>query len=92
MVAHEVHSNSRYSVQEAFAKPAEMARDYPVSTMLVVFGVGLGVGVILSQACGSLEGFHQQPTFTERISRQIMSAVNEVLPDAVSRQLASFQR
>jgi hypothetical protein len=93
MVAPEVHSNSRYAIQEAFTKPAEVARDYPVSSMLVVFGVGLGVGVILSQvACSSLASAFEEPTFTERISRQIMSAVNNVLPDAVSQQLGRFKQ
>ena len=92
MVAHEVPTNSRYAIQEAFHKPAEMAREYPVSSMLIVFGVGLGVGVILSQvACSSLVGFHEEPTITERIGRQIKSAVNDVLPEMVSRQLARFQ-
>ena len=29
--------------------------------------------------------------FTERFGRQVYSAVNEILPEAVSRQLARFQ-
>jgi hypothetical protein len=92
MVAHEVHSNSRYAIEEAFQRPAEVAREYPITSMLVVFGVGLGVGVMLGQvACSSLASLYEEPTFAERLSRQITSAVNEVLPDAVRRPLARFQ-
>jgi hypothetical protein len=72
-------------MQEAIEQPVEMAREYPVSSMLVVFGVGLGVGILLSQAvCSSMV---HEPTFSERLSRQIYDAVNQVIPDSVRHQL-----
>jgi len=89
MVAHQAESNSAHRFQEAMEKPAEVAREYPVSSMLVVFGVGLGVGLVLSQvACASM---HHEPTFSERLSRQIYDAVNQVIPDTVRAQMARFQ-
>jgi hypothetical protein len=92
MVAHDVECNSGRMFQEALERPAELAKEYPITSMLMVFGVGLGVGVLLSQAaCGSLGYSYHEPTFTERLSRQVFHTVNEVLPDAVRQQMARFQ-
>lgn len=52
------------SVKQAMSQPTEMVKEYPVSSMLVVFGVGMGLGVVLSQAL--IPSFHQ-PTMTERM-------------------------
>jgi len=79
------HETNRYGMQEALEQPMEMAREYPVSSMLVVFGVGLGVGVLLSQvACSAM---HHEPTFSERLSQQVYDAVNQVVPDSLRAQL-----
>jgi hypothetical protein len=92
MVAHEVESNSAHRFREAIEKPVEVAKEYPVASMLVVFGVGLGVGVLLSQvACSSFAGMYHEPTFSERLSQQIYHAVNDVIPDSLRGQLARFQ-
>ena len=95
MVAHDVESNTTHRFQEALERPVELAKEYPVSSMLLVFGMGLGVGVLLSQACSSTYSmWHHEPTFSERLSRQIYDAVNQVLPEtmqSVRGQLARFQ-
>jgi len=92
MVAHEVESNSAHRFREALEKPVEVAKEYPISSMLVVFGVGLGVGVLLSQAaCSSFTGLYHEPTFSEKLSHQIYHAVNEVIPETLRGQLARFQ-
>ena len=84
MVAQQQESNMK-RVKEAIEQPMEMAREYPMSSMLVVFGVGLGVGVLLSQvACSAM---HHEPTLRERLSQQIYDAVNQVIPDSVRGQL-----
>jgi hypothetical protein len=91
MVSHDVESNMAHRFQEAVERPVELAREYPISSMLVVFGLGLGVGVVLSQVCSSsLLGMAHEPTFTERLSRQIYDAVNQVLPESVRGQVARF--
>jgi len=92
MVTHEVESNSAHRFRDALEKPGEVAKEYPISSMLVVFGVGLGVGVLLSQvACSSFPGLHHEPTFSEKLSHQIYHAVNEVIPETLRGQLARFQ-
>lgn len=62
-------------VSEAMAQPTEMIKEYPVSSILVVFGVGLGVGVVLSQAL--IPSFHE-PTMSERMSRQLYDSMHHL--------------
>jgi hypothetical protein len=90
MVAHErTASNSTWHVEEAFEKPVEIAREYPLSSMLVVFGVGLGVGVLLSQVvAGPLSHLMQpEPTMTERLGRQMLDYLSNALPESIAKQL-----
>lgn len=54
MVAHQQMESNGLDIQQAMQRPIEMAKEYPVASMLVVFGVGLGVGVLLGQAAPSM--------------------------------------
>jgi len=90
MIAHErTASNSTWNVGEALEKPVEMAREYPLASMLLVFGVGVGVGCLLGQAlAGPLTQMIQpQPTMSERLGRQMLDYVSSVLPESIARQL-----
>jgi hypothetical protein len=90
MIAHErTASNSTWTVGEALERPAQMAREYPLPSMLLVFGVGLGVGVLLGQAlAGPLTHMMQPaPTMSERLGRQMLDYVGSVLPESIARQL-----
>jgi hypothetical protein len=90
MVAHErTASNSTWHVEEALEKPVEIAREYPLSSMLVVFGVGLGVGVLLSQVvAGPLAHLMEpEPTMTERLGRQMLDYLSSTLPASIAKQL-----
>jgi len=53
MVAHETE-NRGLDFEQAMQKPIEMAKEYPVASMLVLFGVGLGVGVLLAQSAPNM--------------------------------------
>jgi len=89
MVAHaKQESNSTWHVQEAIEKPVELAKEYPLSSMLVVFGVGLGVGVLLSGVLsGPLHQMMHHETMTERMGRQVMDYLSSALPESLARQL-----
>ena len=76
-------SSGMSSVTEAMSNPTEMVQEYPVSSMLVVFGIGMGIGVALSQAL--VPAFHE-PTMSERMSRQLYDGMND-LTSAVKRGL-----
>lgn len=71
------------TMSEAMSRPQEMVKEYPVSSILVVFGVGLGVGVLLSQAI--LPAMHE-PTMSERMGRQLYDSMGS-LSSAVQRGL-----
>jgi hypothetical protein len=76
-------SSTMSSVSDAMSKPTEMVQEYPVSSMLVVFGIGMGIGVALSQAL--IQAFHE-PTMSERMTRQLYDGMND-LTSTVKRSL-----
>lgn len=76
-------SSAMSSVSDAMSKPTEMVQEYPVSSMLVVFGIGMGIGVALSQAL--IPAFHE-PTMSERMTRQLYDGMND-LTSTVKRSL-----
>ena len=92
MVAHQrTASNSTWGVQEAFERPGELAQEYPLSSMLVVFGAGLGIGILLGQCLAEPLNQMMQPqqTTTERLGRQMLDYMHSILPASVARQLPS---
>lgn len=71
------------------AKPQEMINDYPFSSALLVFGVGLGVGIVLSQAfCEGDLGWRSETT-SERWGRRMYDYVTSMVPESVSRRMSS---
>jgi hypothetical protein len=89
MVAHEGRQRISDSMYHAMEQPAEMVKEYPVSSMLLAFGLGLGVGVVIAQACAGpmMSYMHHEPTMTEKLSRQIYDVVANTMPQALSRHL-----
>jgi hypothetical protein len=70
------------------AKPQELISDYPFSSALLVFGVGLGVGVALSQVfCESDYGWRSEST-SERWARRMYDYVTSMVPESVSRRMS----
>lgn len=76
------------SPEKVLAQSTDLVKEYPVSSLLTVFGVGLGVGVLLSQTvCHSmLRAFEPEPTVAERLSRQIYDAVRHAIPDSIANR------
>jgi hypothetical protein len=88
MVARTMERNERF--QHALERPAEVVKEYPVSSMLLMFGLGLGVGLIVTQALCSPSMFEPEPTMSERWQRNLMDAADRVLPASMSRQLHHY--
>jgi hypothetical protein len=87
MVAREMEQMNE-TLHHAMERPGELVKEYPVSSMLVLFGIGLGVGVLISQAmCSTML---EPETTTERWQRQLMGAADRVLPTSMSRQLHHY--
>jgi hypothetical protein len=72
----------------SFSDPRELVQDYPLSSTLLAFGVGLGVGVLVGQTIAG--AFAPDPTPTSRLdalSQQVYNAVRSAVPEALSRHL-----
>lgn len=87
-----VHKNSRHDVasmfEDASTVPRELVHDYPVPTAVVVFGLGIGVGLLAVHLLGG-PGHKAEPkssTF-ETLGRQICDAVRNAVPEAISRHM-----
>lgn len=85
---------TKQPVAHAATKSEGLVSDYPLSSVLVVFGVGLGIGVAL----GSLLGGPAvaPPTFgqrtelaAEKLGRRMLDAIAGVLPETLSKHIAS---
>jgi len=87
MIAHQGAQSSRMKFQDAVDKPMELAREYPMSSMLVIFGVGLGVGLVLSQAVAAplAQMMQPEPTMTEKLGQRVFEAIRPMLPDSIAR-------
>ena len=86
MVSHQVNRLNR-GARETMQRPVELVKEYPVSATMIAFGMGLGVGVLLSQTlCSALmETFEPEPTMTEKLRKQVYDAVNHVLTPAMKQ-------
>ena len=73
------------AANEVLNRPVEMVQEYPLSSMLIVFSAGLGLGVVIGQAL--IPSFHE-PTMTERMGRQLYDSMCS-LSNAVSRPFHS---
>ncbi len=88
MIAHKAASDSRINFEAALEKPQELVREHPMAAAMVVFGVGLGVGLLLSQAaCGHLSYFQPEPTMAEKLTNRVREAILPMLPESLGRNL-----
>ena len=76
--------------REAMAHPTEMVKDHPLPSMLLMFGLGMGVGVVVAQALCSGLMEDEPPTMSEKLRKQVFDAVSGVLPPSMLRQLQSY--
>jgi len=90
MVAQTNRMNEQF--REAIERPAEMVKEYPLASMLLMFGMGLGVGVIVSQTvCNSLiEMAEPDPSMTDKLRRQVYDALSHVLTPSMLRQVQNY--
>jgi hypothetical protein len=74
------------SIPERISEPSQIVRDYPVSAMMLMFSVGLGVGLLAYSV--SCELFSGPETMSARWSRQLNDAVSEI-KGAIQRGIKS---
>jgi len=90
MVAQANRINEQF--REAMEQPAELVREYPLASMLLMFGMGLGVGVVVSSAiCSGLaEMTEHDPTMSEKLKKQVYDALSNVISPSMLKQLQSY--
>lgn len=68
----------------------EVIQEYPLTSLCVVFGVGMGVGMLLGQAIGdSIKGMvGREESTAEKLGCQIRDALKHALPESVMRHLS----
>jgi len=90
MVAQREHRfNDQF--REAIERPVEMVKEYPLASMLLMFGMGLGVGVLVSQSlCSVLSEMAEEPTMTEKVRKQVIDALSHVVSPSTLRQIQSY--
>jgi len=75
------------SLPDSLKQPTEMVKEYPVSSVMVAFGIGIGVGVLLGQALAAplASWVEPEPSMAQRVGRQVLEAVRGVMPASMSR-------
>jgi hypothetical protein len=61
-------------------------QDHPLAMTLAMFGVGMGLGVVIGSALAEPMGIRKQPV-AENLGRKILDSIAEYLPASVARQL-----
>ena len=82
------------TVANAVTKPKGLVSDYPLSSVLVVVGLGLAVGVVVGGILG--RPVAPGPSFVQRtelaagnLGRQMLGAIAGVLPESLSKRIPS---
>jgi hypothetical protein len=89
MVAHQNRVKDEF--WGAMERPAHMVKEYPLPSMLLMFGLGIGVGVLVSNTlCSTLLESFEEPTMTEKMRRQAYDALSHVLPPSMLKQIQNY--
>jgi len=76
--------------REAINHPMETVKEHPLPSMLLMFGLGMGVGVVVAQVLCSGLLDEEPPTMSEKVRKQVYDAVSSVIPPSMMRQLQSY--
>jgi phosphohistidine swiveling domain-containing protein len=88
MVAHANRLNDQF--RHAMEQPTEMVKEHPLPSMLLMFGLGLGVGVVVAQTlCSSLMEDHE-PTMTDKMRKQVYDALSHVVSPSMLKQFQNY--
>jgi hypothetical protein len=75
----------------AMERPTEIVKEHPLPSMLLMFGLGLGVGVVISQAlCSTLMEAVAEPTMTEKMKRQVFDAMSHVMSPSMFKHFQQY--
>jgi len=72
-------------LRESYDAATECVANHPASSLLVVFGVGFGLGVLLGHALA--EPPREERGSLAAFGRQMLEAMRTHMPDAIARRL-----
>ena len=77
------------SVAQVYHQLEDAVEERPLSSLILSFGVGLGVGLALGGllAASDARGERQQRT-AERFGRQLLDALGRIVPHALTERIA----
>jgi uncharacterized membrane protein SpoIIM required for sporulation len=93
MVAQTNRMNDQFrEAMHAVQQPAQLFREYPLASMLLMFGMGLGVGVVVSQAvCSSLAEMEPETSsMADKVRRQVYDALSNVVSPSILKQIQTY--
>jgi hypothetical protein len=91
MVAHHPTNRIKDQFQDVLERPTELVKEHPLPAMLLMFGLGMGVGVLVGQTvCSSLLDMFEEPTLTDRVRQQVYDALSNVVSPSVMRQIQNY--
>ncbi len=72
-----------------FGRSTGVVKEYPVSSMLVVFGIGIGVGALLGSTLAApiMSAIKSEPSTAEKLGTQIYAALANTIPSSIMRRL-----
>jgi hypothetical protein len=88
MVADNLRRHSGRQQRAAAQQAMDWVEDYPFASVAVMFGIGVGVGLVVGHTIAEAAGrrmFHHD-TLAERLSCQIRDVLRNSLPRAFSGQ------
>ncbi|HEV3304218.1 MAG TPA: hypothetical protein VG055_31505 [Planctomycetaceae bacterium] len=66
----------------------ELVEEYPISSTVLAFGVGLGIGVLVGHTiAGTLSSEREPSSRLDSLSQQVCDAVRKAVPEAIGRYL-----
>lgn len=71
-------------------RPLEMIGEYPAASMVVLFSVGLGLGLVVGHALSEslADGSRRRDSLVQKLTCQIRSVLKQTLPENIWRQLS----
>lgn len=72
-------------MREGYDAATECITNYPASSMLVTFGVGFGVGMLIGHLLA--EPPHEERSSMARLGRSVLDAMHRYMPDSIARHV-----
>lgn len=74
------------SVQEAYGTATETLGNWPATSVLTAFGIGLGIGMLLGYALS--EPAHDERSSMARFGRNMLDSMSRYVPESVSKYVS----